>query len=111
MIRDKIIMDAEKVLNRWGIGPSEKNLILGLSSYEATHETQLHYMKCEYIIAIDDTLKRLFENPKNVDGFMTMKNYNQPFCGARPIDLLLSGDIKEIEKAWEAINAVSRMSF
>ncbi|MCP8899908.1 hypothetical protein [Gilvimarinus xylanilyticus] len=94
---------AENILTRWGISPSDQRLILGVPESENAYEE-----KGEYIIAIDDALKRLFENPKNIDQFMTMKNYNPPFCGLRPIDLLLSGDIRDFKKAWLAINAVAR---
>lgn len=87
------------ILNTWALDDEQKSLILGLNQKDDSvclkvAEILKVHDHSEYILHrlrlisnIDTSLNILFNNQKNIDGFMKMRNRNSPFNGKRPVDL------------------------
>ncbi|MCP8900053.1 hypothetical protein [Gilvimarinus xylanilyticus] len=101
---------AHKILIRWGVSPSDQARMIPdrkPGSLDSSTMDETYGKKLEYIELINETLRMMFENPQNVDGFMQMKNFNAPFNGRRPIDLLLEGDVDAFERVWRSLHSVA----
>jgi hypothetical protein len=96
---------ADGILSRWDCSTQEKCVILSIdhSQYDALlsagssvsfDSEQLE--RINHIVRIDESLRRTFNNPQNIDGFMRMKNNNNYFCGRTPLDVILSGGLVDL---------------
>ncbi len=63
------------------------------------------------VLNIHSLLRQIFDNPKNVYGFASMKNDNGFFNGRAPLDVMVQGDLAslyETLKHVEALHAISQ---
>ncbi|MEI8704700.1 hypothetical protein [Pseudoalteromonas sp. B62] len=81
-------LDAHQKYSILGCKTKNHNAIFNLQELLTVIDecTDIHY-RVELILHIASSLKITFNNPKNINGFMKMKNGNQPFNGTCPIDL------------------------
>ncbi|MCL1056479.1 hypothetical protein L2729_00550 [Shewanella gelidimarina] len=68
-----------------------------------SHEQQ---ERVSYILNIHAGLRTVFNNPKNIYGFMNMSNHNSPFNGEKPIDFLTNGENAEFEPVISSIDSL-----
>jgi len=54
-------------------------------------------VRVSYLLNIYELIVSIFNNTKNIDGFMTMKNNNEVFNGQSPLSFILSGDLEHLE--------------
>ena len=96
------------ILEKWGCSKSVQVMILGVSpdgcGDQTLSEEQQH--RLSYILRIHGALRLLFDNPKNIYGFMSFKNKNKPFNGNRPLDLISAGNVDDLKDICEAIEAL-----
>ena len=57
------------------------------------------------MLTIDAALRIIFENPTNIAGFMTMRNYNPGFEGATPMELINQVDLGALTHVAERLQA------
>lgn len=62
--------------------------------------------RIDIILNIHFSLKRIFDNPQNVSGFMSMKNNNDFFQGKSPISVIEDGDIDALIETAKRIEAL-----
>ena len=106
---------AINILQKWGCTTDEKQAILGL-----THTSYQHFQKDDdraklsndqlerisYVANIHQSLRIVFSNPKNIYGFMNMKNDNPYFNCRSPISLILNGSTETLNEVFKQINAM-----
>lgn len=105
---------ALKILTLWNCSSAQTCSILGIP--ESLYRTfqiqstesiaQLNHEQLErisYILNIYASLRLTFSNPYNVRHFMSMKNHNAPFCGKSALDIIQSGDIRDLSHIAEHI--------
>lgn len=106
---------AVNILNLWGCSFEQKDAILGipkcssLKYQKSINLVQLSKDQLErisYILNIHADLRMIFANPENQYGFMLMKNHNDFFKGARPIDLITGGSSETLFEIYKHINAI-----
>ncbi len=62
------------------------------------NETQLK--RISFILNIHEVLSLAFENKQNLHGFMNRINHNDFFCGRKPIDIISSGSLEDLEQVY-----------
>ena len=89
------------ILDQWGCDQTQILKILQISrstyhryrsnpeSAKLSHD-QLERLSC--LLNIHAALRVLFDNPENVQGFMSMSNNNHFFNGAKPLDIIATGN-------------------
>lgn len=87
------------IFGKWGISNAEQCAILAIeksdiddiintsSTIKALSEEQI--IRISHILNIHGNLRTLFSNPKNVYGFIKLRNNNPPFNGLSPLEYIL----------------------
>lgn len=97
------------ILTRWSCSREQVAVILGISPsklYRFTRNpkrVRLNYdqhTRLSYVLNIYQLIREMFNNPKNIDNFVSLPNHNGLFKGRRPIDLLLEGSIENIRDTY-----------
>ncbi|WP_425460040.1 antitoxin Xre/MbcA/ParS toxin-binding domain-containing protein [Exilibacterium tricleocarpae] len=57
------------------------------------------------------SLRVIFDNPKNVSGFMAMENHNPYFKGRRPLDIIARGDFASLYEVYKRVDALRGSGF
>jgi hypothetical protein len=99
------------ILVKWGSNSEQVGRILNIESAwidsENLPETIAldddQSLRVTFIQVIDDLLREVFSNPKNIDGFMGMINDNNPFNGVSPLMFIDSGEIENLKRAHDHI--------
>ncbi len=108
---------AMEILEKWHSTDDQQWRILGMekSQYfvnkETVDEARLEGEQLErisYILNIHEALHRIFENPKNIYGFMRMKNSNPFFNGDSPLTLISEGDFDVLRETYIQIDSLQR---
>ena len=95
------------ILNKWGCSICQKAAILGISEIdvETYHNeknspslTNEQLKRLSHILNIHSSLKTIFSNPENIDGFMTMENNNPYFNGRKPLSLIETGELAALSE-------------
>ncbi|MBM5456453.1 hypothetical protein H8F21_02595 [Pseudomonas sp. P66] len=94
---------AFSILNAWGVNGPLANGILGS---EDCSDSEVLY-RAGLIMEISRALQMIFENPKNAEGFMTMKNHNHYFLGMSPIERIADGSLVSLEECAKRIRALA----
>ncbi|MCG9674754.1 hypothetical protein L1D33_14495 [Vibrio chagasii] len=102
-----------KILERWEANNVQILSILGISNSidQILSSGQLsteQITRISYILNIHAALRTLFNNDKNVYGFMIMENKSIFFSGERPLSLIESGDLKAIERVANHLISLSQ---
>lgn len=92
-----------KIMNQWGAREDQISSVLGISSEARSEITQGKHSCVElndeqmnrisYVLNIHAALRRLFENQKNVTGFVSMPNHHAAFNGKTPLDVMVESGI------------------
>lgn len=107
---------AVNILGKWGCSPDQEKQILGIDdlirykdlktinkNLQLT-DNQLKRIAC--ILNIHATLRKAFDNPANVYGFMSMVNKHQYFNGARPLDIISTGHLDSLYETSKRIESI-----
>ena len=107
------------ILNKWGCSTCQKAAILGITEKDVetyhneknspslTHE---QVKRLSYILNVHFSLKSMFSNPENIDGFMTMENNNPYFNGRTPLSLIETGELVALSELALRLNNIGRPS-
>jgi hypothetical protein len=95
---------AKKILAKWQATQKQVESILPSCSDES-----ILVERYSLLIKIDQDICILFNNPENINGFMTMTNNNPYFLGRRPLDIIAGGDIETIKAVSKKIKALGLM--
>lgn len=87
------------ILNKWGVSDAEQCAILAIeksdiddiinTSSARTVLSEEQIIRISHILNIHGNLRTLFSNPKNVYGFIKLRNNNPPFNGLSPLEYIL----------------------
>lgn len=103
------------ILGHWGCSPEQVQKILQISrpAYykyrKSPHQASLSQDQLErlsYVLNIHASLRTLFENPKNVYGFMSLKNDNPFFNGRSPLEVISTGQFAALYETFKRIDAL-----
>ena len=83
MVDECAVIKAQKILQNWKASSRQIDSILPLGVNEKELEE-----RSGLILQIDQALKIMFNNPDNINGFMTMPNKHQLFDGSEPLDFI-----------------------
>ena len=70
----------------------------------ALDEDQLD--RISYVLNIHAALRTVFDNPQNVEGFMTMANRNEFFNGRTPLAVVSGGSYVQLYETFRRIDAL-----
>ena len=103
------------ILDRWGCSAEQVQKILQISrpayyKYRKNPQqaslTQDQLERLSYLLNIHSSLRTLFENPKNVYGFMALKNDNPFFNGKSPLEIISTGQFAALYETFRRIDAL-----
>jgi uncharacterized protein (DUF2384 family) len=103
------------ILDRWGCSAEQVQKILQISrpayyKYRKNPQqaslTQDQLERLSYLLNIHSCLRTLFENPKNVYGFMALKNDNPFFNGKSPMDIISTGQFAALYETFRRVDAL-----
>lgn len=103
------------ILARWGCSPEQVQKILQISrpayykyrkSPQQASLSQDQLERLSYVLNIHGSLRTLFENPKNVYGFMSLKNDNPFFNGRTPLEVISTGQFAALYETFKRIDAL-----
>ena len=106
---------ANNILQKWGCTTDEKQAILGLTTasyHRFQKDNDCAFLSSDqlerisYLANIHESLRVIFSNPENVDGFMRMSNNNAFFKGRSPLSLILNGSTETLHEVFKQINAM-----
>ena len=103
------------ILDRWGCSAEQVQKILQISrpAYykyrKAPEQASLTHDQIErlsYLVNIHGCLRMIFENPKNVYGFMALKNDNPYFNGKSPLEIISTGQFAALYETFRRIDVL-----
>lgn len=103
------------ILDRWGCTPEQIQKILQISrpAYykyrkrpEQANLTHDQIERLSYLVNIHSCLRMIFENPKNVYGFMALKNDNPYFSGRSPLEVISTGQFAALYETFKRIDVL-----
>ena len=103
------------ILDKWGCTAEQVQKILQVSrpayykyrkNPDQANLTQDQVERISYLLNIHASLRTLFENPKNVYGFMSLKNDNPYFNGKTPLELIGTGQFAALYETFKRIDAL-----
>lgn len=103
------------ILERWGCTAEQVQKILQISrpayyKYRKNPQqaslTQDQLERLSYLLNIHACLRTLFENPKNVYGFMALKNDNPYFNGKSPLEIISTGQFAALYETFRRVDAL-----
>lgn len=103
------------ILDQWGCSAEQVQKILQISrpayyKYRKNPQqaslTQDQLERLSYLLNIHGSLRTLFENPKNVYGFMSLKNDNPFFNGKSPLEVISTGQFAALYETFKRIDAL-----
>lgn len=105
---------AIKILGHWEVLEQEQSVILGFDRKNLTEDQmqsalskdQLSHISL--ILDIHATLRSVFSNPANQYGFMRMRNNNSFFNGRTPMEIIGSGELKDLYETWHRIKSLEQ---
>ena len=62
--------------------------------------------RLSYLVNIHGCLRMIFENPKNVYGFMALKNDNPYFNGKSPLEIISTGQFPALYETFRRIDVL-----
>jgi len=108
---------ALKIIEKWGASREQACSILHISydNYNAhiplpadqqvklSHEQML---RISLILNIHGALRTIFDNPKNVYGFIGMVNHNEYFDGRAPLEIISEGYLEALVETFLRLEAL-----
>lgn len=110
----KALSVALKIIKQWGASREQACGILQIScdSYNANkllpadpqvELAQDHMCRISLVLNIHGALRIIFDNPKNIYGFIGMVNHNEYFDGRTPLDIISKGDLESLVETFRRI--------
>jgi hypothetical protein len=107
------------ILEKWAASPEQICSVLQVS--RSTY-TRAKLRAAEWSVALDSdqmqrisfvlnihaALRLIFDNPKNVYGFVSMANHNDFFNGRSPLEIMAQGDIESLSETFRRVDAMFR---
>ena len=116
-INHTIVFDlGANLLEKWGCTTAQKLAILGIAKADFTRyqkDSSVVYLNTEqlyrisYLTNIHQSLKEVFSNPKNLYGFMSMKNNNSYFNGRTPLSIIAKGKVNDFSDVFKCIDSIA----
>lgn len=100
---DAVINSAIRLLATWGVARDVALWMLGWSRCSKSEIST----RALLVQDLGLSLNRLFENPKNIQGFMNMPNGNPYFAGRTPLQVISDGELQTLEKCAERLKSLS----
>lgn len=94
---------ALSLLISWGAEEKVAHSIIGMPDC-TVQEIKL---RLSVIFEINGYLNKIFENPKNIAGFMSMKNDNDFFEGSTPLEKISDGTHVSLRECAKRLQALS----
>ncbi|ODM55877.1 hypothetical protein BC455_04760 [Vibrio harveyi] len=103
---------SKKIMKRWGANDTQIAAVLSISSVElgelSSCEISMDQLiRISSILNIHTALRTLFNNEKNVNGFMTMENNSSFFGGITPLEFIESGNLHDIKQTTNYLISIS----
>lgn len=106
-----------RILERWGATGEQTQNILRISRSTLARARRKdrewkvgldrdQITRMSLVLNMHAALRTVFENPKNLYGFMTMVNHNDGFGGSTPLDRISNGDIMALLSVASRIDAM-----
>jgi len=96
-------LSALSLLMSWGAEEQVAHSIIGMPDC-AAQEIKL---RLSVIFEMNSYLNKIFENPKNIAGFMSMKNDNDYFEGSTPLEKISDGTYASLRECAKRLQALS----
>ncbi|WP_100644050.1 antitoxin Xre-like helix-turn-helix domain-containing protein [Alteromonas facilis] len=108
---------AINVLRKWNATPAQMSSILGVSTATINRVKRKEIVRlsrdqadrASYVLNIHASLRTVFENPKNIYGFVNMENHNPFFNGRTPLSLMVEGSMANLYEVFKRINALEML--
>ncbi|MEB8056096.1 antitoxin Xre-like helix-turn-helix domain-containing protein [Pseudomonas fulva] len=111
---------ALRIMEAWGATPSQTCSVLRISTatYRRASQGQAaggrldidQLQRIGFVLGIHASLRTIFDNPSNVEGFPTLKNDNTFFDGRSPLDIMAQGDMISIYQTYKHIEQLTILS-
>ena len=98
-----VFESAIELLEVWG---AHRNIALWVLGESRCSESEVR-IRSLIIQDIGSSLSMIFENPKNIRGFMNMPNKNPYFIGRTPLQVISDGELASLEKCAARLKALS----
>lgn len=96
-----------KILEQWQASPEQTQAILQVPSDQTSLDLGVDQLqRISLVLNIHAALRTVFENPKNLYGFLGMKNKNHFFNGCTPLDMMSKGDIASLQGTLDQIESL-----
>ncbi|MDK1287428.1 hypothetical protein [Pseudoalteromonas umbrosa] len=102
---------ALNILDKWGCSSKQKEQILAIkikqieAGFVDIKLSDEQLIRCSHVANIHAILRAKFTNPRNIYGFMSMKNNNPLFKGKSPISHIESGHLNELQACHETLKS------
>lgn len=100
---EAVFDSAIKTLAAWGV---ERDVALWMLGASRCSESEIR-KRASLVQDIGLSISMLFENSKNIRGFMNMPNDNPYFSGQTPLQVIGDGQLATLEKCAERFKALS----
>ena len=106
---------AFNIMEKWGCTLEQKRAILSMRKstfYNYSHNPEKASLSLDqierisYLLNIHAALRVVFDNPKNVYGFMSLKNDNPFFNGKSPLEILSTGSFGNLYETFRRIDTL-----
>ncbi|MFO7529957.1 MAG: antitoxin Xre-like helix-turn-helix domain-containing protein [Marinobacter sp.] len=106
---------AFNILDKWGCSTEQQRAIVQLpksSYYKLRNDPTAAKLNADqverisYLLNIHASLRLIFENPKNLYGYMSMKNEAPPFNGMAPLDVIAKGRFGPLYETFKHVDSL-----
>jgi hypothetical protein len=108
---------AVDILDKWGASTDQACGVLRISRSTFVRTKQRapewsvtldpdQLQRISFVLNIHAALRLIFDNPKNVYGFVSMANNNDFFNGRSPLEIMAQGDIDSLSETFHRIDAL-----
>ena len=89
------------------MGESPKTVVSVMSNAQKLATVEKNQIeRLSYLVNIHGCLRMIFENPKNVYGFMALKNDNPYFNGKSPLEIISTGQFPALYETFRRIDVL-----
>lgn len=109
-----VLRAALNILELWKATPKQACSILRVTRSRISRARQGKGVKLErdqlerasVVLNCHASLRRIFENPENVYGFVSMENHNDFFAGRKPLEVMAQGDLLSLFETYKRIDTL-----
>lgn len=107
------------ILDKWGASTDQACGVLRISRSTFVRAMQREpewavtldpdqMQRISFVLNIHAALRLIFDNPKNVYGFVSMANNNDFFKGRSPLEIMTQGDMDSLSETFLRVDALMR---